>query len=87
MTAGYSSKMRRIQVLLSEIEPVSLSALSTERLALLQNGFHSFDECLSLTSDPIILEGEHPPYSITDGRHRIYLARQKGYTSVSALLA
>lgn len=78
--------MRRVQVLLSDIEQVSLTALSTERLALLQNGFHSFDECLNLKSDPIKLEGENPPYLITDGRHRIYLARQKGYTLVSALL-
>lgn len=78
--------MRRIEVLLSDIEPVDSSTLSQRRLDELQNGFSSFDECLNLRSDPLKLEGSFPPYSITDGHHRIYLARQKGYTSVNALL-
>lgn len=78
--------MKRVEVLLSDIEPVDPSRLSEKRLHDLQNGFSSFDECLNLRSDPIKLEGKFPPYSITVGRHRVHLARQKGYKSVPALL-
>ncbi|XWK86936.1 MAG: hypothetical protein U7127_22430 [Phormidium sp.] len=73
---------------LSDIEYVDRSELKQNRLDILLNGYHSFDDVLnneSDKSDPIKLDGARKPYSITDGRHRIYLARQKGYTRVKAI--
>jgi hypothetical protein len=70
-------------VLLSEIEMVSRSELIDSRLETLENGYDSFDKVLNNSSDPIKLDESSRPYKIIDGRHRIYLARQKGYKSVN----
>ena len=70
---------------LDDIEDVSVSELSDSRLDDLRNGYSSFDEVLNSSSDPITLdESSGTPYSITDGRHRVYLARELGYSSVPA---
>jgi hypothetical protein len=71
-------------VLLSDIEKVSSSELIASRLKTLENGYDSFDKVLNSSSDPIKLDNSSKPYKIIDGRHRIYLARQKGYKSVNA---
>lgn len=71
------------RVKLSEIESVSRSALDSRRLETLLNGHDSFDEVLTSRSDPIALSERSTPYTIIDGRHRVYLARQKGYREVS----
>jgi hypothetical protein len=74
-------------VSLDDIEYVSLSELSDSRLETLQNGYSSFEEVLNSSSDPITLDSSGGiPYTIIDGRHRIYLAREKGYSSVLAEL-
>lgn len=74
------------QVSLSDIESVDKSDLSESRLKTLLNGYSSFEEVLNSKSDPIALDRRSgKPYSITDGRHRIYLARQKGYSSVPVI--
>lgn len=70
-------------VSLSDIENVSQSSLSQRRLDTLQNGYDPFDKVLVSKSDPIKLSGSKP-YRIIDGRHRIYLARKKGYSSIQA---
>ncbi len=69
---------------LDDIEDVSRSELDSDRLETLENGFDDFDDVLNSSSDPITLEGDEPPYQIIDGRHRIYLARERGYGSVPA---
>ena len=69
---------------LSDIESVSRSALDTDRLHMLENGHDPFNAVLNSASDPIALDGSRKPYRIVDGRHRVYLARQKGYSSVQA---
>jgi len=71
-------------VSLSDIESVSRSDLRESRLRDLENGYDSFDKVLNSSSDPIALDNSSRPYRITDGRHRVYLARQKGYSSVNA---
>ena len=38
---------------------------------------------LNSNSDPITLDKSKKPYTILDGRHRIFLARQKGYKKVN----
>lgn len=71
-------------VSLSDIESVSRSELSESRLRTLENGYDSFDTVLNSSSDPVALDKSSKPYRIIDGRHRIYLARQKEYSSVNA---
>jgi len=73
-------------VKLSEIESVSSSELRQSRLDNLLNGYSSFDEVLNSRSDPVALSKKgNGHYTIIDGRHRIYLARKKGYSSVPAV--
>ncbi len=69
---------------LSDIENVSSNDLSSRRLSDLENGHDSFDDVLNSRSDPITLDKSSKPYSIIDGRHRIYLARKKGYRTINA---
>ena len=71
-------------VSLADIESVSRSELSDKRLKTLENGYDSFDIVLNSSSDPVALDKSSKPYRIVDGRHRVYLARQKGYSSVNA---
>ena len=75
--------MIKIFVPLTEIENVSRQELDQRRLDTLQHGFSPFDQLLKSESDPITLDKRSgKPYRITDGRHRIFLARQKGYQNV-----
>lgn len=70
---------------LDDIEDVDAWQLNSSRLNMLKNGHDSFDDVLNSWSDPITLEDRSgPPYKIIDGRHRIYLARQRGYSTVPA---
>lgn len=72
-------------VSLNNIESVNSSDLSQRRLDDLQQGYSSFDEVLNSRSDPITLDkSSGTPYRIIDGRHRIYLARKAGYSSIPA---
>ncbi|MFO0128231.1 MAG: hypothetical protein ACK54J_13670 [Pseudanabaena sp.] len=76
------------QVALSDIRDVKKSELDDARIKTLLNGYNSFDEVLNSKSDPIALDkGRGKPYDIVDGRHRIYLARQKGYKAVPVIFA
>ena len=75
------------QVSLSDIEEVYESDLDPRRLYDLENGYSPFDEVLGSRSAPIALDCTSRPYRIINGRHRIFLARKKGYTSVPAVCA
>lgn len=75
---------QRVSVSLSDIRQVSQSELSNAKLDALTNGYDSFDYQLSSSSNPIALTGSRP-YDIVDGRHRVFLARKKGYGSVPAI--
>lgn len=70
-------------VSLSDIENVNRSDLSDRRLHDLENGHDPFERVLNTSSDPITLDRKTKPYRIIDGRHRVYLARKKGYSSVN----
>ena len=69
---------------LSDIENVSKGELETSKLEALENGYDSFETQLNSKNSPIALDRSSTPYRIINGRHRIYLARQKGYTAVPA---
>jgi hypothetical protein len=75
------------RVSLSEIRHIDRSELRESRLNTLLNGYLPFEKVLESSSDPIALYPGTKPYDICDGRHRIYLARQKGYSSVSVVFA
>jgi hypothetical protein len=76
---------------LDDIEDVRLSELSSSRLEQLKDGYESLDDILddpSITGNEVVLDGRDngPPYEITDGRHRIYLAREAGRSRIKARL-
>ena len=68
---------------LSDIEAVSRGELSSVKLDALENSYDSFEHQLNSSSDPIAVSCGSKPYRITNGRHRVYLARQKGYSTVN----
>jgi hypothetical protein len=73
------------QVSISDIEQIPRKELEEKKLHALENSYDSFEAQLNSKLNPIALDrGRGKPYEIIDGRHRIYLARQKGYTSVPA---
>ena len=74
----------RVSVSLSDIEHISQSDLSTSKLDALVNSYDSFEYQLNSSSNPIALSGSRP-YRVIDGRHRVFMARQKGYDSVPAI--
>ena len=74
----------RVNVSLSDIESISLSDLSNAKLDALVNGYDSFEYQLNNSSNPIALSGSRH-YTVIDGRHRVYIARKKGYSSVPAI--
>jgi hypothetical protein len=76
-----------IEVDLNDIEKVDLKDLKESRLQTLLNGYDPFEKVLNSESDPIALYPDTNPYEICDGRHRVYLARQKGYKKVRVVFA
>ena len=80
--------MIKIFVKLTDIENVSRQELDQRRLDTLLRGFSPFEQVLKSESDPITLDLRlGKPYRIIDGRHRIFLARQRGFQNVFACLA
>ena len=47
-------------------------------------GYDSFETQLNSRNNPIALDRSSWPYRIINGRHRVFLARQKGYSSIPA---
>lgn len=73
----------KVFIPLTDIENVSRQELIERRLHDLQFGFSPLDQVLQNSSDPITLDRKFgKPFRIIDGRHRIFLARQKGYQGV-----
>jgi hypothetical protein len=76
-----------VQVKLSDIEELDLKDLEETKLHALENSYDSFEDQVNSRSNPIALDMTSRPYKILDGRHRIFLSRQKGHTSVPAISA
>jgi putative ubiquitin-RnfH superfamily antitoxin RatB of RatAB toxin-antitoxin module len=75
------------EISLTDIEDVPIADLSQSRLDRLEHGHDPFEQVLYNRLEPITLDkGSGKPYKILGGRHRIYLARQKGWSSVPAKL-
>jgi hypothetical protein len=77
------------QVELNDIENVNYSDLESAKLQALENSYDSFDYQVNQCSDAnaIALSKGSNPYEILNGRHRIYLARQKGWRTIRARFA
>ncbi len=74
-------------IYLNDVEFVNENNLTQTRLRQLENGICSFEDLIyGNCSDPITLGKSTKPYRIIDGRHRIYLARKKGYKKIKARL-
>lgn len=74
------------QIYLSDIENVTKLELNDSKLKALENSYDSFEDQLNSKSTPIALdEKQGKPYRIINGRHRVYLARRKGYSKVPAV--
>src|SRR3954447_20058843 len=69
---------------LNAIEQVNIDELKPNRIDILLNGAESFDTVINSRLNPITLDGPHAPYVIIDGRHRVYLSRQRGDTHIPA---
>ncbi len=74
------------EVVLDDIEQVRYSDISQRKLDALENSYDSFEYQVNNCSDDnaIALSGYGAPYTIINGRHRIYLARQKGWQTIRA---
>ncbi|MGI8556402.1 MAG: hypothetical protein ACR2LT_08625 [Pyrinomonadaceae bacterium] len=80
--------MIKILVPLADIENISHHELDQRRLDTLLHGFSPFEQVLKSGSDPITLDRRFgKPYRIIDGRHRIFLARQRGLPNIIAQFA
>ena len=77
------------QINLSDIENVKLNDLDSKKLYWLENGADSFDYQVNQCTDEnaVALSNGTNPYEILNGRHRIYLARQKGWRTIRARFA
>lgn len=73
------------------MENINLSDIETgfeiieAKVQSIINDNASFDELLNSRFSPIALDKSTYPYTIINGRHRVYLARKKGYSSVPAV--
>lgn len=76
--------MHLVEMPLALVEEVHVAELESDRIEILLTGYSPFEEVLHSTRNPITLDRPGPPYRIIDGRHRVYLARQRGYTTVLA---
>jgi hypothetical protein len=74
-----------VQVALRDIQIPDKSNLDPKRLHALENSYDSFEDQLNSSLTPIALHKGSPPYKIHNGRHSVFWAGQKGYTSVPAL--
>lgn len=74
-----------VQIKLSDIEKLDIKDLKQSKLDAIENSCDSFETQLNSRFNPIALDMTSAPYKIFDGRHRIFLSRQKGYTSVPAV--
>jgi hypothetical protein len=71
-------------VRISEIKIPNKNELNEGKLRSLENSPDSLESLLQSKSDPIRLEGQYPPYRVTSGRHRVYLAYQRGIGVIPA---
>ncbi len=73
-------------VKMSDIRIPDFNELNQGKLLSLKNSPDSLEKLLHSKSDPIKLTGKKPPYEVYTGRHRVYLAYQRGIQLIPAVL-
>jgi hypothetical protein len=72
-------------VKMSDIKIPNLHELNQGKLDSLKNSPDSLEKLLHSKSDPIALHKGNAPYEVYSGRHRVYLAYQKGIKVIPAV--
>jgi hypothetical protein len=62
-----------------------INDLEQKKLDAVENSYDSFEDQLNSKFNPIALDKGQSPYGVIDGRHRVFLDRQKGCKSVPAV--
>lgn len=70
--------MKTVPVKMSDIRVPKLSELNAGKIRSIKNSPDSIEFLLHSKSDPIALYKGTLPYEICSGRHRVYVAYQKG---------
>ncbi|MCC3569174.1 MULTISPECIES: hypothetical protein [unclassified Microcoleus] len=76
--------METVPVKMSDIRVLNLSELNPAKIRAIENSSESLSSLLHDQDDPIVLYRGTPPYELCDGRHRVYLAEQRGIKLVPA---
>jgi hypothetical protein len=70
---------------MSDIRVPKRSELNEGKIRSLLNSPDSIESLLHSKTDPIALHKGTPPYEVYSGRHRVYVAAQKGIKLIPAV--
>ena len=76
--------MEIVQVKMSDIKVPNRSELNEAKIRGVETAYDSLDTQLNSKTDPVSLRRDTFPYEVYTGRHRVYVAYQRGYTSIPA---
>lgn len=77
--------MATTPVKMSDIQVPKKSELNEGKIRSLENSPDSIESLLHSKTDPIALHKGTPPYEVYSGRHRVYVAAQKGIKLIPAV--
>ncbi len=77
--------MQTRPVKMSDIRVPKRSELNEGKIRSLENSPDSIESLLHSKTDPIALHKGTPPYEVYSGRHRVYVAAQKGIKLIPAV--
>ena len=72
-------------VKMSDIRVANRSELNEGKIKSIENSPDSISSLLHSKTDPIALHKGKPPYEVYSGRHRVYVAFQKGIKLIPAV--
>lgn len=77
--------MQTVPVKMSDIRVPQRSELNEGKIRSIENSPDSISSLLHSKSDPIALHKGSPPYEVYSGRHRVYVAAQRGIKLIPAV--
>jgi hypothetical protein len=77
--------METVPVKISDIRVPNRSELIEGKITSVENSPDSISSLLHDATDPITLHKGTPPYEVYSGRHRVYVADQKGIKIIPAV--
>jgi hypothetical protein len=72
-------------VKISDIRVPKRSELNEGKIRSIEKSPDSIESLLHSKTDPIALHKGNPPYEVYSGRHRVYVAAQKGIKVIPAV--